>query len=924
MIGKVKSFAKDNKYVLLAGVVSLFIILFVYFCYSIIPFGDRTIYRMDLYHQYGPLFSELYDRVVSGESLIYSWNSGLGSSFVGNFFNYLSSPFAIFVFIFGHENTFEAVAAMIACKAILSAMSMAYYLKKSHNSDGPIIIAFGIMYAFSGYFIAYYWNVMWIDAMYLLPFVVLGIEKIINSGKCVTYIISLALSILFNYYIGYMICIFSCIYFLYYYYCSLDEFDKRHKFLKYKEGKRKWIKNSFLLNSGIRFAFSSLIAAGMIIGVLLPIAYVLGSSSATSSEFPTEYKGHFDFYDFLANHIASLEPTIRSSGEDVLPNVYCGMFTIILIPIFLLSKKIPRTEKVGSVVLLFIMYCSFNVNILNFIWHGFHYPNDLPYRQSFMYSFVLLSIAHKAFKHISEFRIKHIILSCVVVLSFIISVMWFGSKNVSNITIILTTIFTIMIVIVLCAIINNKAQTQALTILLACIVVSETIVCNTRHYVANQSKTNYVVDYADFKDLQSKIDEKDNDIFYRVELSDLRARMDPSWYDYNGVSVFSSMAYEYVASFQKSIGLFGNDINSYTYQPNSPLYNSMFSIKYVYDRKNLINDSDYYKEIDKNSMYSVYENKYHLGIAYPVSNKIENWNVATYSDPIKAQEQFFYYATGVDGLYERFYDYQIQFNNVNSFGHHNKILGTLPAIKKDDDNKESSLVIDISAKENKNIYMYIHSRNLDEVKVESNIISTSLDVKDGFIFDLGCYNVGDKITVTMPLKEDEKKANIDFTLFTVNNEKFVEGYDKLKSGQIELTDFNETRIDGTFVADKDEILFTSIPYDRGWNVYIDGKKVDDENIIKIANALIGIKVDEGKHDITFKYSIPYSGVACLISVVLITLFVFCCVLYKKKVFIFKNIKPNLWERSDGEIPDVTNTETLTEETDNSTDIDTDN
>ena len=391
MISKIKQFITNNKFILLSGGVSLFIILFVYFCYSIIPFGDRTVYRMDLYHQYGPLFSELYDRLISGESLLFSWNSGMGSSFIGNFFNYLSSPFSFFILLFGHENTFEAIAAMIACKAVFSAMSMSYYLKKSHKANDAILIAFAVIYAFSGYFIAYYWNVMWIDAMYLLPFVVLGIERIIDSGKCATYIISLALSILFNYYIGYMICIFSCAYFLYYYYCSLDKFDKRHKILKHREGKKKRIKNSFLLNSGIRFAFSSLIAAAMIVGVLLPVAYVLGSSSATSGTFPTDFKGHFDFFDFMANHLASLEPTIRSSGEDVLPNVYCGMFTIILIPIFLLSKKITITEKVGSVVFLFFMYCSFNVNVLNYIWHGFHYPNDLPYRQSFMYSFILLT-----------------------------------------------------------------------------------------------------------------------------------------------------------------------------------------------------------------------------------------------------------------------------------------------------------------------------------------------------------------------------------------------------------------------------------------------------------------------------------------------------------------------------------------------------
>ena len=903
MINKIKSLAKNNKFILLSGAVSLFIILFVYFCYSIIPFGDRTVYRMDLYHQYGPLFSELYDRIVSGESLIYSWNSGLGSSFIGNFFNYLSSPFSFLILIFGHKNTFEAVAAMIACKAVLSSMSMAYYLKKSHKSDTPIIIAFGVMYAFCGYFIAYYWNVMWLDALYLLPFVVLGIEKIINSGKCTTYIISLALAILFNYYIGYMICIFSCAYFLYYYYCSLDKFDKRHKVLKYKEGKKRRIKNSFLLNSGIRFAFSSIVAALMIVGILIPIAYVLGSSSATSGNFPTEYKGHFDFFDFLANHIASLEPTIRSSGEDVLPNVYCGMFTIILIPIFLLSKKISITEKVGSIVFLFFMYCSFNVNVLNYIWHGFHYPNDLPYRQSFMYSFILITMAHKAFTHISEIKIKHVIFSGSLVIGFIAAVLYLGSKNVSNLTIILTTIFSIMFIIVLCVVVKNKAQMQALTILLACIAISETIVCNTRHYVANQPKTNYIIDYDSFKSLQNKVDYNDEDLFYRSELSYLRTRMDPSWYDYNGVSVFSSMAYEHVANFQKSIGLYGNNINSYTYNPNSPLFNSMFSIKYIYDRKNLIDENEYYRLVDKNDIYNVYENKYYLNIAYPVSNEILNWDVSQYSDPVKAQEQFFYYATGIDGLYNRIYDYEIKFDNIDSFAMHNKFSGVLPAVKTDE-TKNAKITVDITANQDKNIYVFMNSRNVEDVKVKSATTSTSLDIKDGFIFDLGYYNSGDVVSITIPLKEDEKSANIKFMVFTVDNENFSEGYEKLKSGQIELNEFNETKMSGTFVADENEILFTSIPFDKGWNIYIDGEKVNDEDIISISNAMLGVKVKKGQHNITFEYSIPNTNIACVVSICIISLFALILVMHKKKKFIFKNMKLNVWERSEGDIPSI--------------------
>ena len=901
MKNKFKQLLTDNKFVLFSGLAASFIILFVYFCYSIIPFGDRIIYRMDLYHQYGPLFSEFYDRLTSGESLLYSWNSGIGSSFIGNLFNYLSSPFAILILIFGHENTFEAVAAMIACKAILSSMSMSYYLKKSHNSNGSEIIAFGIMYAFCGYFIAYYWNVMWLDAMYLLPFVILGIEKIINSGKCTNYIIALALSIFCNYYIGFMICIFSCIYFLYYYYCSLDNFDKRHKILKYREEKDNKIKNSFLLNSGIRFALSSFAAALILCGMLVPVAYVLSSSSATGSSFPNEAKNYFDIFDFLANHLASLEPTIRSSGEDVLPNVYCGMLTLILIPVFLFSKKISSKEKVASITLLAIMYFSFNINIFNFIWHGLHFPNDLPYRQSFMYSFILVVMAHKAFKTISTVNKKLLISIGVCLIAFTVVVYKIGSKNVSLLTVVLSITFVILLTLVLVLLSKKQNQVFALTILLVCSVVAETIVCSTKHYVANQKKSSFTIDYDDFKDVQNKIHKNDTDLFYREELSYLRTRMDPCWYDYNGVSVFSSMAYESVANFQKAIGLYGNKINSFTYNPTSPIYNAMFSIKYVYDRRNLVSECTFYNQVAENNSYKVFENNYHLSLGYPVSEEIAEWNVYDYSNPIDAQEDFFNIASGIENVYVKNYDYALSYDNLYELGLYQKALGDLP-LTKIDSNTKASLSVEITANNDENIYIYLYSRQLDEVKVESSVISTTMDVKDGYILDLGCYNIGDKINIAIPLKEDESYADVKFYVFTIDEEKFIQGYEKLKSGQLEITEFNETKISGIFEAEDNEILYTSIPYDKGWNIILDGEKISEDNIIVISDALIGVKVNGGKHNITFEYSIPYMNIACTISIAFTLLLVLCFIFNEKKLFILKNTKDNLWRRSDGELP----------------------
>ena len=896
MTEKLKSILKDNKYIFISGGVALFIILLVYFCYEIIPFGEKIIYRMDLYHQYGPLFSELYDRLTTSESLIYSWNSGLGSSFLGNFYNYLSSPISFIVLLFGHKNTFEAVAAMIAIKAVLSSMSMSYYLKKSQKSNGFAIVAFGIMYAFCGYFVAYYWNVMWIDTMYILPFVVLGIEKIIEKGKSSTYIIALALAIFSNYYIGYMLCIFSCIYFIYYYFCSLNDIKNKKSLLPESKGLFKKLSNSFFWKSGLRFAFSSVAVGIILLFMIIPLVFVLNSSSATAGSTPDEYKSYFSIFDFLANHLAGLEPTIRSSGEDVLPNVYCGMLTVLLIPLYLFSKRISATEKIASVVLLAIMYFSFNINFINFFWHGFHFPNDLPYRQSFMYSFILLIMAFKALKNIDEYSKKQILGVGVAVVGFVIITQELGSKNVDDFTVFVTIAFTVLLTIVLGLIVSKKAQVFALSIMLICSVAAETISANTDHYVANQSKESFSADYDDFKSIQQENAEDSNLMFYREELSDLRARMDPCWYDYNGASTFTSMAYEKVSNFQKDFGLYGNKINSFTYNPQTPLYNAIFSLKYIYDKSDLIGESSYYSLKKENNTFKAYENNYVLNLAFPVSNEIVGWNASDYNNPVEAQEEYFKLATGIDGLYERIYDYELIYGNILSIDRYNVINETF-SLNKIDDNYDGAVTVDITAKDNSNIYIYVYSRNLDTVSVFSQALTTTMTVNDGYILDLGCHTPGELISVEMPLKDECNSASVDFVVFTVNHDKFVEGYNKLSDGQLQYSKFDETLIAGSFVADKDEVLYTSIPYDESWNVYIDGKKVQKDDVFAVSDALIGVNVTEGEHEITFVYEAKGLEECIIISTLFVIILLIFYILISNKMLFFKNKKLNLWQKT---------------------------
>lgn len=891
---KLKQFLKNNIYTFITGGIALFIILLIYFCFDIIPFGDRTVYRMDLYHQYGPLFSELYDRLTGGGSLIYSWNSGLGMSFLGNFYNYLSSPISLIILIFGHKNTFEAVATIIAIKAVLSSMSMANYLKKSQKLNSPLICAFGILYAFSAYFIAYYWNVMWIDAMYILPFVVLGIERIIDEGKSGLYLVSLVYCIFSNYYIGFMVCIFSCLYFIYYYVCRFDVLKAKSDELKSEYFIDK-IKNLFIVNSAVKFAAASLCAGLVLLFMLIPVLFVLGSSSATKGTFPTEFKFYFNIFDFLANHIASLEPTIRSSGETVLPNIYCGILTVMLLPIYILSNKIPSKEKIASAVLLIIMFFSFNINYLNYIWHGFHFPNDLPYRQSFMYSFILVVLAFKAIKYIEFTDRKTIIASGGGLALFVVLVQEITSKNVNDTSIYLTLAFILLYTVILGLLQSKKSQAFALSVMVACSVTAEAVSASTDHYVANQTKSSFSIDYDDFKNIQSTVHSKNKDLFFREETTKSRARMDPCWFGYNGVSVFSSMAYEKTANLQKYIGLYGNKINSYTYNPQTPVYNSLFSLKYIYDKNDYIGENNFYNKVAENNTFSAYENPYFLNIAFPVSQSVKDFDASEGKNPVAVQEQLFEAATGIGGLFNRIYDYEILYSNLMTVADFEKETESFRLSKLESGSKAAATIL-FPSPVNGNVYIYVSSRNVENVVVYSPVIQNTMTVSDGYILDLGMHKIGEEISVEIPVKDDVSYAQIEFCAFTIDEEKFTKGYEKLKEGQIEYERFDETFIKGKYTAEENEILFTSIPYDRSWNVYVDGKKVSSDDIIKVSDALLGIKTESGTHEIVFKYDIPCYNLCICISAGFTVILLLLYVLKTRKWLFFKNCN-NIWQRT---------------------------
>ncbi len=884
-----------NKYSLLAFAASAFIMVIVYYCFNVIPFGDYTVLRMDLYHQYGPLFAELYDRITQGESLVYSWNSGLGSSFLGNFSNYLASPLAIVMLLLGHENMPEAIAIMVLLKAAFASAFFSYYLRKTTGKNDFSISAFGVLYSFCGFFIAYYWNIMWIDAMALFPIVMYGIEQIVTHGKFRTYLFSLALTMITNYYMAYIVCVFSVIYFLAFYlsrYTFGDKFavtkyvDGEGKKVKAPKSKKKPVKslfNSRFFNAGIRFAGASIAAAGIAAVLLLPLYFILQNSSATSGTFPSEAKTYFKIFDFIANHLNSVNPTIRSSGEDVLPNVYCGLISAMLAPLYLYSKHYSVREKTCYVALLGILFISFNLNMLNYAWHGFHFPNDLPYRLSYIYSFVLLVMAYKAIVHIKDYSPKMLLTVGISALAFIIITQKVGSKNVTEDTVLVSVILVVFYTLVMIMMNSGKYQASAIALLLFCCVLSEAAIGNTSHYVMQQQKNYYVSDYDKFVTMKKTLDTRENNKFYRMELTDLRTRMDPSWYDYNGVSIFSSMAYESTSNLINYLGVDGNFINSYTYNGfQTPVFNMMTSLKYVVDNTTTTPapTEDLFSYVSQISKFTAYQNNYHLNIGYCVDKEILGWN---YSDdnPFVVQNDYFERSTGIADVFTNVPIDYVDYSNIDEFSS-GLDTGELTFFRTVNDS-DANFTLCYEITESKNYYIFIESSNVKDVSISYGDTYYDHSFDSEHIVGIGYVEAGQTVTVNIPI-DSGNSGYVDVYLNGIDMEKFTKGYEQLKAEQIEYKTFEDTNIKGTVTAAEDSVFYTSIPYDESWQVFVDGKRVSIEEMqeCKLGNGFIGFYLDEGEHELEFRYEARGLKAGMIISVASILLLALVFIVLRKK------------------------------------------
>ena len=852
---KLNNFIKNNRWICVTFILSFIIMCIIYTLQKIAPFGNNSMLDVDFFHQYGPLLNELRDRIVSGENLLYSFNTGGGIPFYRNFLNYLSSPFNIILLFFKKENIVMAYSVIIGLKIVFASTTMSYYLKKVFNKNTFLISIFGILYAFCGYFCAFYWNIMWLDGLVFLPIIMYGINKIINDNKPYTYIISLSVMLFANYFIGYMICIFAVLYFIG---CLIIKGNYNVK---------------YILRKTILFFLSSLLAGGICAFALLPLFISLYSISATGGSLPV-FTFNFKVLDFIFNHITGVSRTVFASDPLPLPNVYSGLFTLVMLVLLFLNKKINIKIKIVSAICLLVFFFSFNINIIDFMWHAFHVPNDLPYRYSFIYVFCLVAIGYYSaakLKYVGNIKVS-IAFALILLMVFLSSKLNF--KNITDDKVLLCSILLLIYYLIYLFIKINKYTNRIGKILLLIVISFEAVFGINSNWDINHDIDTFMSDKKDYQDLIDYVKESDNDL-YRIEKTNYKTLNDAAWYDYYGISTFSSMAYESVADFQRKIGLSGNTINSYYYNKyNTPVYNTMFIIRYILGDAL---ESDYYELINSNNTANLMSYKYPSSIAYLADNKLKKWNLISYN-PFYNQSEFVRLLTNSkDDIFTPVKVSDVIGGTINDLSFKNSTNSEFN-YSVNDPNNEITFVLNNESKDN--VYLYVGGSNLSSFYV--NDIYYPLTSDEYYIVDIGKYDE-DKINVKLKFSSADD-SYLYFYAYNLDKDAFNNYYKHINDNKLNVETYNETYINGSINANKKGFVFTTIAYDDGWSVLIDGKKV---KTFKIADSYLAFDISKGKHKVELRYYPKGMKTGLIISLLSVILTIF---LLPKLNWNKKNIK----------------------------------
>ena len=292
------------------------------------PFGNGSLLAIDAWGQYYPMLCAMKEAIKSGE-LFWSGKGLMGFNLWAQNAYYTNSVLWLPLYLLPDKLMIAGINILAAIRIGLAGLTCSIYLsgcttkKKPRGVDVKLPV-FSAAYALPAYTLAFINQFMWMDAVICLPLVIKGIDNIRSKRGGILYIAALSYTIISNFYIGYMVCLFSVVYFAG---CVIGE--------RMSSGQ--------LLGKMWRFLLYSLIAGAVSAVYTLPAYYAIRNTAASGADFG----GKIEFYHPVTEVLAGFLPFREISLVYGVPNIYCGAVCIALcILSFFIQKNIISRSSI--------------------------------------------------------------------------------------------------------------------------------------------------------------------------------------------------------------------------------------------------------------------------------------------------------------------------------------------------------------------------------------------------------------------------------------------------------------------------------------------------------------------------------------------------------------------------------------------------
>ena len=834
--------------IILVTYVAVFIVKGIY------PFGEYMILG-DSHEQCLPFMSELHRKLLTHESLQYSWAGSMGTDFISIIAYYLSSPLSFYYIFFTGKALYGIAGISTILKAVLCYTSMYYYLVKrpggEKNVNSMELVLFAGAYVLNNLFISYNLFYPFQDVMILFPLVMLGLEQFVAGKGRKLYFVTLIMMIMTNYYLGAMVCLFII---LYYFTLSFGS-----------------IKN--FLKISIKVLYTSLLALGCTAILLIPVVMALQQNSVNISEFlGVGFLGNW--FDTLQNLFFLSKPVMSGSNNFAYSeaNMYTGILVAILALCFLFNKKVALQVRIRKFILLGILVLSLNESLANYIMHMFHYTNGMPNRQMIFLLFLSIGMGHTSFKalkedskNINKIFMGFVLLGMIALLCF--SVLY--AEKLGTIQMYVGTFGAIVVYGIFLLLQKRFESPKNFVRVLVVLGVLELLAgTGFSYYGMTIPKVHGL-----FSDFYSASDVKDKFLkdegFYHIVRNNTYDHTNMGFLvGYHGIESFSSVIPSKYVSVLAKMGN-NTSYNMVLDFTHTSFLNSLLNVKYIVSNDVKEKENQYskepmnqYAEYMKWNEYSVYENETVLSPVILSSGDFTQFEKQI--DEFETNEKVDFgtiQASLLEGLCKNenaddmFSDTEIKIDDVKTenctahmFNGNMLLISSSAGSNTDskvpyDAGKDSRATIFFTAQEDGDLYLIEHKlRHFGEVKKGEQY---SFDV-DVYSDDFDAFSMY-QIPMSYKLYHDDV---------------WKQAYNQLATQQMEITEYTDSSLEGYLSSDGEHKVFTSIPYDKNWKIYVDGKRVKTD---AIADAFLSFTVGNGEHQVRMVYSNPYILVGILIS-----------------------------------------------------------